>query len=132
MPSQINENLSDDQKIVLFNKGTEAPGTGKFLNHNADGTYTCVNCGAKLFSSDSKYDSTIPGLIGWPSFDRAIDGAVNYVPDSSMGMERTEVVCANCSAHLGHVFDADDAPSGKHFCINSVCLDFMNKDNRND
>lgn len=128
MPKQINQNLTDDQKRVLLEKGTEAPGTGKFLNHNEDGTYTCANCGAKLFDSESKYDSKTPGLIGWPSFDKAIEGAVEYIPDSSLGMERIEVVCSNCEAHLGHVFDADDAPSGKHFCINSVCLDFDSKD----
>lgn len=124
---QINPNLSEDQKRVLFKQGTEAPGTGKFLNHNENGDYTCANCGAKLFSSDAKYDSTMPGLIGWPSFDQALPGAVVEKPDNSLGMERTEITCANCGGHLGHVFAADDAPSGTHYCVNSVSLDFLKK-----
>lgn len=128
---QINENLSDEQKKVLFEKGTEVPHSGKFLNHSKDGTYTCANCGAKLFASDTKYDSTTPGLIGWPSFDKAIEGAVNYKDDNSLGMKRQEVTCANCDAHLGHVFSADDAPSGNHFCINSLSLDFTADEYKN-
>ncbi len=122
---QQNQDLSDEQKKILFDKGTEVPGTGKFLNHNEKGDYTCANCGHVLFKSDDKYESTMPGLIGWPSFDTAIDGAVTFQEDSSMFSKRTEVNCANCGAHMGHVFDADDAPSGTHFCINSLSLDFM-------
>lgn len=129
MVKQINDNLNENQKKVLFEKGTETPGTGKFLHHEEDGIYTCANCGNKLFYSETKYDSTMPGLVGWPSFDAAIKDAVRYIPDMSLGMERTEVVCANCDAHLGHVFEADDAPSGNHFCINSVCLDFDSNKN---
>ena len=124
MPKQLNDNLSDEQKRVLFDKGTEAPGSGEYLHMVDDGTYHCANCNAALFSSDAKYDSRTPGLIGWPSFDAAIDGAVAFIPDDSLGMERTEVVCSACGVHLGHVFDADDAPTGTHFCINSVCLGF--------
>lgn len=125
---QINPNLDDQQKKVLFKKGTEAPGSGKFLNHNQDGTYTCANCGAQLFSSTTKYESTQPGLIGWPSFDAAIEGALEEREDNSMFMKRTEIVCANCKGHLGHVFAADDAPSGTHYCVNSASLDFEKKD----
>lgn len=128
MTQPINENLSDEQKHILFNKGTEAPGTGKYLHNYADGMYHCANCNAELFSSDTKYESKTPGLIGWPSFDTAVDGAVEFVPDDSLGMERTEVVCKQCGAHLGHIFDANDASTGKHYCINSACLDFSPKD----
>lgn len=120
----MNPDLSDEQKHVLFDKGTEVPGTGKFLNHNEDGTYTCANCGAKLFNSTAKYESTQPGLIGWPSFDEAIKGAIEERDDNSMFTKRTEIVCAKCGGHLGHVFAADDAPSGTHYCVNSVSLDF--------
>ena len=128
MPQPINENLSDEQIHILFNKGTEAPGSGKYLHNTADGMYHCANCNAELFSSDTKYDSKTPGLIGWPSFDTAVDGAVEFVSDNSLGMERTEVVCKQCGAHLGHIFDANDASTGKHYCINSACLDFSPKD----
>lgn len=123
---QKNPNLTEKQKDVLFNKGTEAPGSGEFLHHNEAGNYTCANCGQELFSSNKKYDSATPGLIGWPSFsDAAHSNAVALVPDTSLGMVRTEVQCKNCGAHLGHVFDVDDAPDGgKHYCINSVCLGF--------
>lgn len=122
---QQNPDLTDDQKDVLFNKGTEAPGTGKFLNHNEAGMYTCANCEAPLFSSDSKYESTTPGLIGWPSFsEAAANGAVELRDDNSLGMHRQEVVCKNCGVHLGHLFAADDSPNGQHYCINSVSLGF--------
>lgn len=128
----INPDLSEDQKHVLFNKGTEPPGSGKFLNHSETGSYTCANCGAKLFNSTAKYDSQEPGLIGWPSFDQAIEGAVVEKPDDSLGMRRTEIVCAHCGGHLGHVFAANDAPSGTHFCVNSVSLGFEKTDAAND
>lgn len=122
---QQNPDLTDDQKDVLFNKGTEAPGTGKFLNHNEAGMYTCANCEAPLFSSDSKYESTTPGLIGWPSFsEAAANGAVELRDDNSLGMHRQEVVCKNCGVHLGHLFAADDSPNGQHYCINSASLGF--------
>jgi len=121
----INPNLTDAQKDVLFNKATEAPFTGKFLHNKDSGMYTCANCGATLFSSDTKFDSG----SGWPSFyDVAKTGAVKLVPDTSLGMERTEVVCSNCGVHLGHLFDdAYDQPTGQRFCINSASLDFKKK-----
>ena len=94
--------------------------------HNEEtGDYLCGNCGAKLFDSSAKYDSATPGLIGWPSFDSAVEGAIKEVEDNSMFMKRTETVCANCGVHLGHVFPADDAPTGTHYCINSAAIDFM-------
>ena len=124
----INPDLTEDQKAVLFNKGTEAPFSGKFLNHKDSGMYTCVNCGAELFTSSNKYDSDTPGLAGWPSFANvAKSGVIKLVPDDSGGMHRTEAVCSNCGGHLGHLFDDDTSPTGKHYCINSVCLGFEPK-----
>lgn len=123
--AQLNPNLTEDQKEVLFNKGTELPGTGKYLDHTESGTYTCANCGTALFSSDAKYKSRTPGLIGWPSFSEAASNeALELRDDTSLGVQRTEVVCKNCGGHLGHLFAADDSPNGQHYCINSVCLDF--------
>jgi peptide-methionine (R)-S-oxide reductase len=82
-------------------------------------------CGAELFGSDTKYESTIPGLIGWPSFYDAVRAdAIKLQDDNSLGMHRIEVTCANCGSHLGHLFDDSSAPNGKHYCINSVSLDF--------
>lgn len=130
MPKQVNPGLSDEQKHVLFNKGTEVPGTGKYLNADENGMYCCANCGNELFSSNTKYESTTPGLIGWPSFyEAAGKNAVKLQPDDSMGMRRTEVVCANCGGHLGHLFDDASAPNNKHYCINSMSLVFKLKQN---
>lgn len=121
--------LTKEQYKVLREKGTETPGSGKFLNHNEKGIYTCAACGSELFSSDAKYESTEPGLIGWPSFSElAENSAVELKDDNSLGMRRTEVICKTCGGHLGHVFDASDSPTGQHFCINSASLDFMPKD----
>ena len=87
--------------------------------------YHCAACGAELFKSDTKYESTIPGLVGWPSFsDAATSDAVVLSDDNSLGMHRTEVTCKNCGSHLGHLFPDDSSPNGKHFCINSAALDF--------
>jgi peptide-methionine (R)-S-oxide reductase len=118
--------LTPEQYHVLREKGTEIPGTGEYVDHNESGDYTCAACGAMLFKSDTKYESDMPGLIGWPAFSEAADaGSVKLQPDSSLGMERTEVVCANCGSHLGHLFEGDpSSPNGKHYCINSVCLNF--------
>lgn len=104
-------------------KGTEAPFSGKFVNHHEKGMYTCVVCGKSLFPSDTKFDSG----TGWPSFDKAIPEAVTFVPDMSHGMNRTEIACAHCGAHLGHVFDDGPTETGKRYCVNSVCLDFEKK-----
>lgn len=120
--------LTPEQYHVLREKGTEIPFTGKFLQHHADGMYACVACGTPLFSSDSKYESDIPGLAGWPSFaEVAGSDAVELKDDDSFGMHRIEVVCKTCGGHLGHVFDDPGSPTGKHYCINSVCLDFQLK-----
>ncbi len=124
------DKLTAEQYNVLRQKGTESPGSGKFLNHNEKGMYTCAACGNELFSSDAKYDSTEPGLIGWPSFSElARNDAVKLVPDNDLWMSRTEVQCAQCGGHLGHVFEAGDSPTGQHYCINSVALDFKKKQN---
>lgn len=122
-PTKANPKLTKDQQRVMFGKATEAPFTGKFLHHKANGTYTCANCGAQLFDSQTKFDSG----TGWPSFyDVANSKAVKLKEDLTQDMHRVEVNCANCGAHLGHVFnDAPDQPTGVRFCINSCSLDFQ-------
>ncbi len=117
--------LTPEQYAVLREKGTETPFTGKLLHNKDSGMYTCAACGADLFSSEHKFDSR----SGWPSFyDVATKGNVRLERDESLGMERTEVVCANCGGHLGHVFDdAVDQPTGQRYCINSCSLDFKPK-----
>lgn len=117
--------LTPEQYRVLRQKGTEAPGTGKYLYNDDAGDYRCAACGAVLFRSDSKYESTIPGLVGWPSFaDPVTNDAVVLSDDDSFGMHRTEVTCKNCGSHLGHLFPDDSSPNGQHYCINSVALEF--------
>lgn len=113
--------LSPEEYRVLREKGTEAPFSGKLLHADKDGVYRCAACGNPLFSSDAKFDSG----TGWPSFDEALPGAVRLVPDSSLGMERTEVVCAMCGSHLGHLFEDGPTATGKRYCMNSVCLDLV-------
>ena len=113
------ENLTPEQYKILREKGTEAPGSGKYLYEKASGTYNCAACGNPLFSSDAKFDSG----TGWPSFDTALQGAVNEQEDTSGGMRRTEITCARCGSHLGHVFDDGPTDTGKRYCMNSVCLD---------
>ena len=122
---ELKKKLTPEQYYALRQKGTEAPFSGKLLQNKQAGTYVCPVCGAELFSSEAKYDSTTPGLIGWPSFyDVASSSAIKLVDDNSLGMHRTEVECANCGSHLGHLFDDASSPSGQHYCINSSSLDF--------
>ena len=105
-------------KGVLKEKGTERPFSGKYNDFKEKGMYKCKVCGAELFSSDAKFDSG----TGWPSFDKAKN--VKLVSDGG----RTEVVCAKCGSHLGHVFDDGPTKTGKRYCINSVCLNFKKKE----
>lgn len=119
---QWRKELTTEEYQVLRKKGTERPFTGEYYNHFEKGKYVCAACGNVLFNSDAKFDSD----CGWPSFDQAINGSVVYKKDMSFGMERTEVLCAKCDGHLGHVFD--DGPketTGKRFCTNSVSIKFI-------
>lgn len=116
--------LSDKEYEVLREKGTERAYTGEYWDHFEKGTYVCAACEVPLFESDTKFESH----CGWPSFDKAIEGSVKYNKDVSFGMERIEVVCANCDGHLGHIFD--DGPketTGQRFCTNSVSIKFIPK-----
>jgi peptide-methionine (R)-S-oxide reductase len=117
------QRLTPEQYQVLRQQGTEAPFTGALVNNHDTGDYKCAACGQVVFKSGTKFDSG----SGWPSFyDPANTEAVRLVEDSSHGMSRTEVRCANCGSHLGHVFnDAYDQPTGMRFCINSAALDFQ-------
>lgn len=114
------EQLSPEQYRVLRQKGTEAPHTGKYNLHFEEGEYQCAACGEKLFESNSKFESG----CGWPSFDEAIEGKVEYVQDKTFGMIRTEILCSNCGSHLGHVFDDGPTETGQRYCVNSASVDF--------
>ena len=114
--------LTPEQYQVLIEKGTERPFTGEYWNTFEEGKYVCAACGQTLFNSDSKFDSD----CGWPSFDKAIKGAVTYHDDNSLGMNRTEVLCSNCQSHLGHFFeDGPKETTGERFCTNSVSIKFI-------
>jgi len=116
----LKKKLTPEQYKVLRQKGTERPFTGKYVHKTEDGSYVCMVCGQSLFNSDAQFDSG----TGWPSFDKPIEGSVEY-RDESDG--RTEIICSNCKSHLGHVFDDGPTETGKRYCINSVCLDLKNK-----
>ncbi len=116
--------LSTEEYYVLREKGTERPGSGQYNLHFEEGTYRCNACGEPLFDSDSKFEAH----CGWPSFDEAIEGKILYQEDRSHGMIRTEILCATCGSHLGHVFDDGPTETGKRFCVNSISLDFEEQD----
>ena len=120
---EFKKRLTDEEYKILRGRGTEAPFSGSLLNEKREGMYTCKACGNTLFPSDAKFDSG----TGWPSFDSALPGSVKFNEDNSGGETRTEVVCAKCGSHLGHIFDDGPTETGKRYCMNSVCLELKEK-----
>ena len=118
-----NPNLTAEQKIVLFEEGTEPPGSSELNHEKRDGSYHCANCDVKLFSSNKKYESG----SGWPSFYESLPEVFETKTDHLIGYERTEYHCKNCGGHHGHIFDDGPQPSGKRYCNNGVCLVFKEK-----
>ncbi|MFI5036476.1 MAG: peptide-methionine (R)-S-oxide reductase MsrB [Acidimicrobiales bacterium] len=112
--------LAADRYAVLRRAATEAPFTGSLLHVDDRGTFTCGGCGQRLFTSEQKFDSG----CGWPSFDACEPGTVIERPDHSLGRTRTEILCARCGGHLGHVFDDGPTPTGLRYCVNSLAIDF--------
>ena len=120
--SEWKEILSDQEYFVLRQKGTDRPSEGGYTNLFEKGTYVCRACKTPLFASKSKYKSH----CGWPSFDDALDGKIIFKKDTSHGMIRTEIICATCGGHLGHIFD--DGPkntTGKRYCVNTSSIEFV-------
>ena len=115
--------LNPDEFKILREKGTELPFTGKFNDHFKEGTYVCKGCATPLYKSESKFDSH----CGWPSYDSAIEGSLELIPDSSAGMLRTEIICSNCGGHQGHVFNDGPTHTGLRYCVNSASIDFKKK-----
>lgn len=116
--------LTPAQYRIAREKGTEAPFSGEYWNNHDEGTYKCAACGATLFESDAKFDSS----CGWPSFSAPADESkVEFHEDRAFGMKRTEVLCAKCDSHLGHVFDDGPRPTGQRFCINSAVIKLEKK-----
>ena len=112
--------LSNEEFRVLRKKGTELPFTGKYNNHFDKGIYRCRACDTPLYDSESKFESG----CGWPSYDKALPGALEFIKDNSHGMIRTEIVCAKCGGHQGHVFNDGPSTTGERYCVNSVSIRF--------
>ncbi len=112
--------LGEERYRILREKGTERPHTGAYNLTFEEGKYACGACHEPLFNSDSKFDSG----CGWPSFDESIEGSVEYIKDATLGMMRTEILCANCGSHLGHVFNDGPTQTGQRYCVNSLSVDF--------
>ena len=117
------DELSPVEFNILRKKGTEYPYSGKFNDHYEKGTYLCKGCGVALYESESKFDSH----CCWPSYDQSIEGALELIPDRSGGMLRTEIVCANCGGHQGHVFNDGPTKTGLRYCVNSASINFIKK-----
>ena len=124
MDKKYLEELSPEEKYVIANKGTERPFSGEYNEHYIEGTYCCRACGNELYKSNSKFSSG----CGWPSFDEEIEGSVTRYRDTSIGMIRVEICCANCDGHLGHVFEGEGFTSKNiRHCVNSLSLKFKAK-----
>ena len=118
-----NPNLTIEQKLVMFEDGTEPPGTSELNSEKREGSYHCANCGVKLFDSNTKYESG----SGWPSFYQSLPGVFETKTDHLLGYARTEYHCKNCGGHHGHIFEDGPQPTGKRYCNNGVCLIFKPK-----
>ena len=122
--SEWKAQLGEEAYYVLRQKGTERAFTGEFNAHYEKGIYTCKACDTKLFESSHKFDSG----CGWPSFDTSVEGNVIYKRDQSHGMIRTEIMCANCGGHLGHVFEDGPTETKQRYCVNSLSINFKEKE----
>ena len=114
------QDLSPEEYRILREAGTEYPFTGKFNDHKEKGIYCCKGCGSPLYESTAKFDSG----CGWPSYDKSITGAIEYRKETSLGMHRVEILCAQCGGHQGHVFEDGPTETGQRYCVNSASIDF--------
>ena len=121
---KINLDLTEEQKLVLFEEGTESPDSSQLNNEKRKGSYHCVNCKVELFNSNTKYESG----SGWPSFYESLPNVFETKTDYLLGYARTEYHCKNCGAHHGHIFDDGPKPTGKRYCNNGLCLVFNEKE----